>query len=265
MNEQSEHSAEPAASGRIHDYLLGGKDHYMVDRETGKRLVEDVSEFAMVARAARRFLVRAVHCLVAEHRVRQIVELGSGYPCEPNLHQVAQAANPAARTLYIDNDPVVAAHGHALLAKAARTHFNRADLTDTATIIDSIRDIMIPDEPIAICLGFVCEFIDDPWAVLDALTKSLPAGSYVVLSHVTDDVTARVAEIYGDRGIMFRPRTCSEIAGLLAGCDLLEPGLVAPHRWRPEGELNRIRSQQHGWEPPQAAEVSCRAAVGRLR
>ncbi|WP_225731011.1 MULTISPECIES: SAM-dependent methyltransferase [unclassified Nocardia] len=256
-----------AHSGRIHDFLLDGKDHYLIDRIAGRALEQETGEFRLVVRTARQFLIRAVGCLAAEYGVRQFVELGSGYPCSPNVHDAAQAVDPDIRTLYVDNDPVVAAHGRALLANS-RTHIVHADLTHTDTIVDAIAEFMNPGQPQAICLGFVCEFLAEPAAVTKALTSSLPAGSYLVLSHITadpgSDIAKRAAVVYGEFGIEFRPRTRGEVGDLLAGTDLLEPGLVPPHRWRPGSEPDQCRAQRPEWAPERADKTFCYAAVGRI-
>ncbi|MFF0532879.1 SAM-dependent methyltransferase [Nocardia amikacinitolerans] len=253
--------------GRVHDYLLSGKDYYPPDQEVGAELVAKAGEFHVVARAARRFLLRAVQN-VASEGVDQFVELGSGYPCHPNVHEVVQLISPDARTVYIDNDPIVAAHGRALLA-GTHASVEHADITDTNTTIAHIDAALNLAEPVALCAGFVLEFVAEPRPVMRSLIKALPAGSYVVLSHITADITPdiayRAAEIYGAHKIGFTPRDRGEIADLLEGCELVDPGLVAPHRWRPDGEFEQRRAEQMDWSPPIAAEVCCYAAVGRVR
>ncbi|MGW4719445.1 SAM-dependent methyltransferase [Nocardia sp. NPDC004260] len=256
-----------AHCGRIHDVLLGaGKDAYMVDREAGQELIAQARPVQVAARAARLFLLRAVRYLAAERGVSQIVELGSGYPCPPNLHEVARTAIPTARTLYVDNDPVVAAHGNALLADA---DFAYADLTDTDTIVRAIAKVMNPCRPLTVCLGFVAEFLPDPRSVITAVASAAPPGSYVVLSHIGADIDTgaveRAAQIYRRYDIGFWPRTREEIAGILADCELIEPGLVPADQWRPDRNLDRLHVTCLQWKPLPATEICCYAAVGRLR
>ncbi|WP_280247427.1 MULTISPECIES: SAM-dependent methyltransferase [Nocardia] len=269
------HDSRPALDphrahcGRIHDVLLAaGKDAYMVDREAGQELIAQARAVQVAARAARLFLLRAVQHLAAKRGVSQIVELGSGYPCPPNLHEVARTAIPAARTLYVDNDPVVAAHGNALLADE-QTDFAYADLTDTDTIVREIAKTMNPSKPLAICLGFVAEFLADPRALVTAVAAAAPAGSYVVLSHIGADIDTdaveRAAEIYRRYDISFWPRTRAEIAEILADYELIEPGLVPPDQWRPDTDLDRRHVACLQWKPLPATETCCYAAVGRLR
>ncbi|MEV4129349.1 SAM-dependent methyltransferase [Nocardia sp. NPDC049707] len=262
------HSPERAHSGRIHSALLGGKDAYSPDFAASERLAAEAKRFQMATRATRLWLLRAVKYLAAEEQVAQFVELGSGYPCAPNVHEMAREHLPAARTLYVDHDPVVASHGRALLADDAQTFFAHADLTDTDTIVNEITTVLDLGAPVAVCLSFVAEFIAEPVDVVDAVTAALPRGSFVALSHVADDIEPGVvksaAEVYASYGINFRPRSRGEVASLLARCDLVEPGLVAPHRWRPADELDRRRARRKRWEPPQEEQVCCYAAVGKL-
>ncbi|WP_405177772.1 SAM-dependent methyltransferase [Nocardia sp. NBC_01377] len=251
--------------GRVHDYLLGaGKDSYEVDQRLGALLVEKAPAFQLGARAARMFLLRAVHDLAAEFGIAQFVELGAGYPCAPNLHEIAGRVLPGARTVYVDSDAVVAAHGRALLAGSC-TEFVHADLTDTDTIVREISATVDLTEPVAICLGFVAEFIADPRAVIDAVTAILPPGSYVVMSHITDDVDTEMVhlarDIYHHGEIEFWPRSAEEIAALVFGFDLIGPGLVPVHRWRPNVERPSAGRAGFGWNS--VSSEFCLAAVGR--
>lgn len=261
------HDPTRAHCGRIHDFLLSaGKDSYEADRVVGQQLL-DCTHFRRSAHAARLFLVRAVHYLAAECGVSQFVELGSGYPCSPNLHEVARGVVPTTRTLYVDNDAVIAAHGRVFLADQ-QSVFVHADVTDTKTTVREITATMNLAEPVVVCLAFVAEFIADPRAVVHAVSAVLPAGSYVVLSHVTSDVypeeVEQAARIYRSGGIEFWPRRREEIAEIMSGCELVDPGLVASHRWRPDAQMDALHAAPLGWDPASAGEI-CLAAVGRLR
>ncbi|MET7772114.1 SAM-dependent methyltransferase [Nocardia sp. NPDC005366] len=253
--------------GRVHDYLLNaGKDSYEVDERLGALLVEKAPPFQLGARAARMFLLRAVHDVAAEFGIAQFVELGAGYPCSPNLHEIAGGVLPGTRTVYVDSDAVVAAHGRALLAGDG-TEFVHADLTDTDTTVREISALMNLTEPAAVCLGFVVEFIADPGAVIEAVTAVLAPGSFVVLSHVTDDVETDMVhearDIYRSGGIEFWPRSAVEIAALMSGFDLIGPGLVPVHGWCPDVKRASVDGAGLGWHP--ASSEFCLAAVGRLR
>ncbi|WP_280426368.1 SAM-dependent methyltransferase [Nocardia carnea] len=258
-----------AHSGRIHDVLLGaGKDAYSVDHDAGTELIERVPAFQRTARVTRAWLLRAVEYLAAEHGVRQFVELGAGYPCPPNVHEVVAAYAPDARTLYVDVDPVVTAHGRVFL-QGDRTFVAQADIGDADRVIAEIRAVMDTCRPVAMCLPFVVEFLPDPSAVVDAIAGVLPRGSYVVLSHITGDVGAEAAglaaEIYGQFEIDFRLRSWDEIAELLAGCELVEPGKVAPHLWRPPTVASRFVGPPFGGDRSVLGDVCCYSAVALLR
>ncbi len=246
-----------ATSARIHDFLLEhGKDTYPPDRRAGEMLLSDAPDFRTAVREARRFALRAIEHLVAGHGVRQVVELGSGLPYRPNVHEVALRADPGVRTLYIDADEHVAVHGRVFL-HGDRSDMVRADLCDTDTVVRRIGESMNLGEPVALILSSVLEVVADPKAVIDPLLAELPGRTLLVLSHVTADVgnaeaVIRAEEIYREAGITFWPRSSDEIAALMTGCDLLEPGLVPAGRWRPEQAA-----------PPQ--DVCCLAAVGRSR
>ncbi|MEU8901274.1 SAM-dependent methyltransferase [Nocardia sp. NPDC048505] len=252
-------------SGRVHDFLLGGKDYYAADSAVGHQLLGAATQFRTVARAARRFLLRGVGYTV-EQGVRQILELGSGYPCDPNLHELAQQINPEARTLYIDNDPIVATHGRALLAEE-NTEMVAADITDTGAVLAAVEDFFELTAPITVCFGFVLEFVEDAAGVVRRLAGALPAGSAVVLSHITTDhdgdIATRAAEVYTAHGIDFYPRSRTEIADLFTGCELADPGLVAPQQWwaaEPPWWTSDAEQRE-----PRMPRPCCYAAVGWLR
>lgn len=242
-------------------------DAYLVDRAAGDWQIPEAKRFQTATRTTRRWLLRAVEYLAAEQEVEQFVELGSGYPCAPNVHEVARKHRPAARTLYLDHDPMVASYGSALLADA-KTLFAQADLSDTDALVGEIAAAMDLDSPVAVLLSFVAEFIADPSEVVDAVTAALPLGSFVALSHVASDidpdVVANAVQVYASYGIDFRARSRGEVDSLLARCDLVEPGVIAPHRWRPADELGRRRAWRKGWEPLHEELVCCYAAVGRI-
>ncbi|WP_325050817.1 SAM-dependent methyltransferase [Nocardia suismassiliense] len=254
-------------SGRIHDHLIGtGKDTYPHDADVGELLLANARAIQTAARASRGFLLRAIHHVVAECGVRQIVELGSGYPCSPNPHEVAEAAAEGVRTLYLDNDPIVAAHGRALLADFVHSSFVQADITDVDAVLGEFRKRMAVDVPVLLCLSFVAEFVDDPRGIIDALSAETAAGSYLALSHITADiepaVVHRAADIFHNAGIRFRPRSRAEVTSILAGARLVDPGLVAPHRWRPD--IDHLPGLAL-WAVPMATEICCYAAVGQIR
>jgi S-adenosyl methyltransferase len=120
---------------RIYDYLLGGKDNFAADREAGRQLIAAIPDVAEIARDNRSFVGRVVRYLVIEAGIRQFLDLGSGLPTQANVHELAQGVAPWARVVYVDNDPVVASHGQALLAAGDQVGMVPGDLRDPASIL----------------------------------------------------------------------------------------------------------------------------------
>lgn len=112
-------SAGPSTA-RMYDYYLGGKDNFAVDRKAADAVIDIAAEAVTAAKANRKFLAAAVRHL-AEQGIDQFIDIGAGIPTSPNVHEVAQQAQPGARVVYVDNDPVVLAHTRAQLgARGAR-------------------------------------------------------------------------------------------------------------------------------------------------
>ncbi|KIF71228.1 methyltransferase [Streptomyces sp. AcH 505] len=221
---------------RVYDYLLGGKDNYQVDRVVGEQLPELGKDSARQNRA---FMHRAVGWLAA-NGVDQFLDIGTGIPTEPNLHQVVQRTVPRARVVYTDNDPIVLRHAEALLVGTAEgaTDYIEADVRDPAKILDHARKLLDFDRPIALSLIALMHFIpdeDDPYGLAGTLLEALPSGSYLALSHGTFDFSPELKEsitgTYGKGGIALRFRARDEVARFFDGLDLVEPGLVTAHRW----------------------------------
>ncbi|WP_327097109.1 SAM-dependent methyltransferase [Nocardia vinacea] len=257
-----------AHSGRVHDFLLGGKDHYMSDWKLGQALRAECPDFAKVVTDVRAFLLRAVRSAV-EAGVLQFLELGCGYPCSPNVHEVVTAVAPDSYTLYVDSDPVVVVHQQAMLSKIAGADIVCADLTDTGRILKELESRMDLGAPVAISLSFVLELIADPSVVVETLVGALSPGSHVVISHLGCDsgaeLAVRAAEIYGMHGIEVFPRTRAAIAELLGDCGLveLEPGIVPPHRWRSSiAEVNHMQRRSSTATTYLSEEWSCYTVVG---
>jgi trans-aconitate methyltransferase len=233
-----------AHSARIYDYILGGKDHFPADRAAAETMLSGWPSLRTSMRQSRAFMHRVVHHLVAEHGVRQYLDVGTGIPTEPNLHQVAQSVDPEARVVYVDSDPLVLAHARALFdsSPAGRTAYIQADMRDPATIVDSPRFTETLDlaEPVALSIIAVLQFIPDradPRALVRRLLEPLPSGSFLALSMVTTDsdpTIARVVAEYNARGIEVRARDHGEVSGFFSGLELLDPGVVLVHRWHPD-------------------------------
>lgn len=234
-----------AHSARVYNYWLGGKDHFAADREAAEQAIAANPGIAADVRANRAFLVRAVRHLAAERGIRQFPDIGTGLPTAGNTHEVAQAIAPAARIVYVDNDPVVLPHARALLASTAegRTAYLEADLRETASILRAAARTLDFSEPVALMPLIVLHLIpdtDDPYGTVAALSRALPSGSYLVLAHPASDIrAAQMAEMtkrVNERmnGPTATMRDQAAASRFFDGLDLLEPGVVQPQQWRPE-------------------------------
>ncbi|MEV5433807.1 SAM-dependent methyltransferase [Streptomyces sp. NPDC052701] len=236
---------------RIYDYLLGGKNHYPVDQQAGEALAAKAPEVWASVQANRAFLQRAVRYVVGAG-VRQILDIGTGLPTSPNVHETAYEVAPDVRVAYVDNDPIVKAHADALLSHSGMTSIVLADLRDPRTIVDhpDVRQIIDFDEPVALFLVAILHFITDaeePERIVATLRDALPAGSFLVLSHATGDFADRseAQAVYNDATATMNLRSHAEIERFFDGFDLVEPGLVQVPFWRPE--TTSARSKEIGF------------------
>ncbi|MFD6393159.1 SAM-dependent methyltransferase [Nocardia sp. NPDC060259] len=251
-------------SARVHTALLGGKDYYTADHAIAEKLARN--KIAPAIAESRRFTRRAVGYLIDHHRLTQFVELGCGYPHTPNIHDIAGDRVETARTLYIDHDQLAVVHARALMTEHA-THTAEIDLTDTTAVLDAITAVLDITAPTALCLSGTAELIDDAPKLVAALTSALPAGTWLVFTHITADVHGHhinsAAETLRAAGIAYYPRTYDDLASMLTGYRLHTPGLIAPHRWRPE--LRSVGRYDHAVEPlhPVVCDLSAYAAIGQ--
>jgi S-adenosyl methyltransferase len=234
-----------AHSARVYDYWLGGKDNFAADREAADQAIAANPGIVADVRANRAFLARAVRHLAADCGVRQFLDIGTGLPTASNTHQVAQAVAADARVVYVDNDPIVLTHARALLASTPQgaTAYLAADLRDTSAILQEAAGTLDLARPVALMLLIILHLIpdaDDPYGIVAALVRALPAGSYLVLSHPASDIrSAAMAEM--TRRVNLRlagpPATMRDrpaISRFFGGLEMLEPGVVQPQHWRPE-------------------------------
>ncbi len=225
---------------RIYDYLLGGKDNYEVDRQAGDELARLAPEVRIGVRANRAFLRRAVRYVVGSG-VRQILDIGTGLPTSPNVHETADEVAPDVRVVYVDNDPIVNTHSSALLGRSGATSTVLADLRDPRAIVDhpDVRRVIDFDEPVALLLVAVLHFLTEeekPREVVATLRDALPVGSFLVLSHATGDFADRSAAqaVYNKATTTLNLRSRAEVERFFDGFDLLEPGLAQAPFWRPD-------------------------------
>jgi hypothetical protein len=227
---------------RVYDYWLGGKDNFAVDREAAEQVIAAYPGILRDVRAQRAFLANAVRYLAGVAGIRQFLDIGTGIPTANNTHEVAQGAEPDSRVVYVDNDPMVLAHARALLVgTTAPTAYVDADLRDTGKVLAGAARLLDFSEPVAVMLISVLHLIpdeDDPHAIVTRLMEAVPSGSWLALSHPARDVHPHQVTEAASRFNQLAPakatlRTRAEILRFFDGLELLEPGLVQVHQWRP--------------------------------
>jgi hypothetical protein len=228
-------------SARVWNYWLGGRDHYEIDRVAGYHFAVVFPEIVEIARADRAFLGRVVAYLAGEAGIRQFLDVGTGLPTVDNTHEVAQRVAPDARVVYVDNDPLVIAYARALLSSSpeGETDYVRADIRDPGTILAEARKTLDFTQPVGLTLMGILGHIGDYSQALTAVTKlrdGLPSGSYIAISDGIglDDRRERALRQYAETGAApYYTRTRDELASFFGGLELVEPGLVRVHQWRP--------------------------------
>ncbi|MEU1052336.1 SAM-dependent methyltransferase [Streptomyces sp. NPDC005876] len=227
---------------RMYDWYLGGKDNYPVDEEMGRQMLTLDPRVPVMARVNRAFMQRATRWL-AGRGVRQFLDIGTGIPTEPNLHQVAQEIAPDARVVYCDNDPIVLAHAAALLrgTPEGATEYLQADVREPDTILEGARKILDLGRPVALSLVALLHFVPDEdgaHELVRRLLHALPSGSHLVVTHATADFTPEESEAATAKlraaGVTLALRSREEFARFFDGLELVEPGIEVPHRWHPE-------------------------------
>ncbi|GAA2647274.1 SAM-dependent methyltransferase [Nonomuraea recticatena] len=228
---------------RAYDVVLNGKDNFEVDRSFVSEIVKVVPEIYDVAAYNRQVLGRGVRFLI-DQGIDQFLDLGSGLPTVENTHQVAQRANPDARVVYVDNDPMVLAHGRALLAENDRTAVVTSDLRDPAAILgdEAVKRLIDLDRPVGVMLIGILHHLhddEDPRGIVEAYMAAVPSGSYLFVTHFCDssqdsrDAEKKFLALLGTG----RFRTVEEITSFFDGFELVEPGVVPLPLWRPDGDV----------------------------
>ncbi|MEP7022843.1 MAG: SAM-dependent methyltransferase [Actinomycetota bacterium] len=232
--------AHPA---RVYDYWLGGKDNFAADREAAERVLAVTPGLRFRVRANRAFLARAVRYLAAEAGIRQFLDIGTGIPSANNTHEVAQVAAPDARIVYVDNDPIVLSHAKALLASGPQgaTQYIDGDVRDAAAILKAAAATLDFTQPVALMLLGIMHLIqdsEDPYRIVSGLMDALAPGSYLTISHPAIDSHPGQAEAqkrYNERVSTPQTlRTRAEVTRFFDGLELVPPGLVYLHTWRPD-------------------------------
>jgi hypothetical protein len=228
---------------RAYDVVLNGKDNFEVDRAFVAEIVKVVPEIYDVATYNREILGRGVRFLSAQG-ITQFIDLGSGLPTVENTHHVAQGANPESRVVYVDNDPMVLAHGRALLAENDGTAVVTSDLRDPAAILadPAVKKLIDFDKPVCVMLVGILHHLhddEDPHGIVEAYMAAVPPGSYLFITHFcasTQDARDAEHKFLALLGTG-RFRTPEEITAFFAGFELLEPGVVPLPLWRPDGPV----------------------------
>lgn len=234
---------ERPSVARMYDYYLGGSHNFAVDRAAAQAMIAAVPEAPLMAQANRAFLRRAVQFLI-DAGVRQFLDIGSGIPTVGNVHEIAQAAAPESRVVYVDIDPVAVAHSRELLAGNDRAMVLQADLREPKRILEhpKVRALLDFDQPIAVMIVAVLHFVpdsDDPAGIIATLRQALAPGSYLVLSQASHDGRGtderqEAEQVYQrtDNPLVVRSR--AQLAALFDGFELVDPGLVWVPQWRPD-------------------------------
>lgn len=236
---------DQAHGARIYDYILGGKDNYAIDREAGEAALAVWPALRVHMRANREFMHRAARYLAAEKGIRQFLDIGTGIPTSPNLHEVVQPIAPESRVVYVDNDPIVLVHARALMSSSPEgvTAYIDADMREPEHILDApeLRETLDLTRPVGLTLIAMVHFILDDEKAYDVVRRvvdAMPPGSYVALTVATDDfnreVLARVGEEYAARGEPLRFRTKAQAERFFEGLELEDPGVVQMHKWHPD-------------------------------
>ncbi|MFH9421918.1 SAM-dependent methyltransferase [Streptomyces sp. NPDC017529] len=256
-----------AHSARIYDYMLGGKTNFLADRTAAGSVLAVFPAALVAARINREFMHRTTRAF-ARAGLRQFLDIGTGIPTPPNLHEIAQDIAPDARVVYTDNDPIVLAHAAALLRSTpeGRTAYLQADVTDPAAIVTAprVRETLDLARPVALSLNALMHFVPDDGQgrahrVVEHLKAALPSGSTLAMTHATADFApeamGRILDIYAAAGTSVQFRTEAEFTRFFDGWELLEPGVTLSHQWRPDdpGDATHVTD----------AEAASYAAVAR--
>jgi hypothetical protein len=257
--------AHPA---RVLNYLAGGAGNFAADRQAVEHVAEALPAGIETARAAVRsmaaFQARVVRWLIGEVGIRQFLKVGTGVPAGEDVHEIAQAAAPEARVVYVGSDPVVLAHAHALRRGSLEgaTAYVHATLQALEMIVHEASATLDLARPVAVLLPATLNFVpddDDPDGVVARLVEAVASGSHLMIAHTSYDITAegmveaaeRFSELLGEPYVV---RGRDEIARFLDGLDVVEPGLVPIDQWRPADDVPA---------PPSGRPVPIYGAVGR--
>lgn len=243
-DDPTEHDLGRPSAARIYDYLLGGFHNFEGDRAAARKITEALPEMPLYMRANRAFLRRVVRFLTAQG-IDQFLDLGSGIPTVGNVHEVAQQANPLARVVYVDNEPIAVTHSRTILQDNANATVIQADLHELEVILGhpETQRLLDLNKPTAVLFLSVLLFVTDDeeaYRAVRAVRDALMPSSYIAISHPTDDATPpeqgeQAKRLYSAMGAPVNVRSYKEVERFFDGLELVEPGLVYIPLWRPEG------------------------------
>jgi O-methyltransferase involved in polyketide biosynthesis len=229
----------------MYDYYLRGKDNFQVDREAAERVAQAMPEIGRLAMENRSFLRRSVRYM-ARRGIRQFLDIGSGLPTAGNTHEIAREIAADAHVVYVDSDPVVLAHGRALLATNDQTTVAQADMRRPAEVLGHPETTRLIDfsAPVGVLMIAMVHFLtlEERRSVMSVLCDALAPGSYLATTHVTTEghapeAVAQIEAVYATTPTPIYFRTKSEIEPFFEGFDLVDPGLVTIDHWDPETDL----------------------------
>lgn len=241
-------------SARVYDYLIGGKTNFEADRVAAQASVAAWPSLPISMRVTRDFMERSVRHLAEQYGMRQFLDIGTGIPKSPNVHEIAQSIAPEARIAYVDNDPIVLTYARALMSSTpeGRTCYLDADVRNPESIIESplLREVLDFSKPVALSLIAIVHFVldeDDPQGIVTRLMNALAPGSFLTLTVFTGDTdpvrVGGVSREYNKRGIPLQVRDKAETEAFFKGYELLDPGVTLVHHWRPDADAPSIRDQ----------------------
>ena len=239
--------AHPA---RVYDYLLGGKNNFAADQAAAKAALAANPALRTAIRENRAVMRRMTAYLAGEAGIRQFLDIGTGLPSSPNLHEVAQERAPGARVVYVDVDPMVAAYSAPLLSEDGSTILVTADMRDPDSVLEhpELRRLIDFSQPVGMLMTAVVHFVadgSDPWALVRRYMTATAPGSYLALSHLTYDrlparATVAGQEVYQRATSNIYARTREEVTRFFDGLELVpaqpggEPAITFPGLWGAE-------------------------------
>ncbi|MFI0462735.1 SAM-dependent methyltransferase [Saccharopolyspora sp. 5N102] len=243
VNPSAELDTGVPTAARVYDVMLNGKDNYSADRAVAEASLAVMPELKEIAINNRAILHRVVRHLAADEGIVQFLDLGSGLPTARNTHEVAQEANPESRVVYVDIDPIVLAHGRAILANDANTRVATADIRRPGEVLahPDVRGLIDFERPVCVMLcGILHHLLDeeDPNGIVDALREAVAPGSFFFITNFTRlgdaPESAELERVLLSQLGTGRVRTPAELARFFTGLELLTPGIVPLPLWRPD-------------------------------